>query len=105
MAMEIGAFFAEIVRLAETRGGKTDEEALDRIRTLIELLRDDPLANAHVTEKLLDAMNWFEVLFSNRHQGYAPAGGMDGTVIVRAFAIADLTIAQREMERQSDLTR
>lgn len=100
MTPDIRAVFEELRRFA-AGGGSADPAAVARIRDLIDQLLASPKITESAREKLWDALNWFEVLYSNdRHRRWiGPLS--DGATIVRSFLTGDLTLAERELLRVS----
>lgn len=102
MPPDTRAIFKELRRFA-LGGGTADPAAVTRIRNLIDQLLGSPTMTEAAREKLWDALNWFEVLYSNdRHRRWiGPLS--DGASIVRSFLSGDLTLAERELLRASAL--
>lgn len=98
MSADIRAIFEELRRFA-LGGGTADPAAVSRIRNLIDQLLTSPAVTEGAREKLWDALNWFEVLYSNdRHRRWiGPLN--DGAMIVRSFLNGDLMMAERELLR------
>lgn len=102
MPPDLSTIFDELHRFARG-GGAADTGAITRIRGLMDQLLQSGGLSDYAREKLRDALHWFEVLYSNdRHRRWI--GPLtDGASVVRAYLNGDLTAAQREIERGTEV--